>query len=136
MTQPERTETKGKSLFGMLGLAALLVFKYKVFIITFGLSLWFYAWRLGWPWALATILLLLMHEMGHFIWMQACGLKPKMPVFIPFFGAMTAMEELPKDDWTQAWTALAGPLIGGACAVGCFYWGLYNNLDFLTHAAS
>ncbi len=122
-------------MFGMLGMLALVVLKYKVFIISFGLSIGIYAMRLGWPWAVAVVLLLLMHEMGHFIWMQACGLKPKMPVFIPFFGAITSMEELPKSEATQAWTALAGPLIGGACAVACFYWGVANNLEFLSHAA-
>lgn len=139
MSEEERSETKGetkpKSMLGMLGMIAFVLFKYKVFIISFGLSLVFYAQTYGFPWALAVILLLLMHEMGHFIWLQAAGLKPRMPIFIPFMGAITSMEELPESEATQAWTALAGPLIGGACAIAAYYWGVYNNLEFLKAAA-
>lgn len=135
MSNQEPAEKKRNSLVGMLGMLAIIAFKYKVFIISFGLMLGVYAARYGFPWALAVVLLLLMHEMGHFIWMQACGLKPRLPVFIPFVGAMTSMEELPKSEATQAWTALAGPGIGGACAAGCLLWGVSHDLEFLSNAA-
>lgn len=135
MTNQEPTATKGKSIIGSLGVLALVVFKYKVFIITFGISLGAYALRYGWPWATALIALLFVHEMGHYIFMKAAGLNPKAPVFIPFVGAFVAMDKLPDKESTRAWSALAGPLLGGVTAVACFYIGEANNIAFLTHAA-
>lgn len=135
MTNQEPGATKGKSIFGSLGVLALVLFKYKVFIITFGASLVAYAVRYGWPWATAFILLLFVHETGHYIFMKAAGLNPKAPVFIPFVGAFVAMDKLPEKESTRAWSALAGPLVGGVGAVVCFYIGQMNSIEFLTHAA-
>ena len=135
MTEQARTATNGKSITGAIGVIALVLFKYKVFIITFGLSFGVYAMRYGWPWAAALIALLFIHEMGHFIFMKLFGLDPKAPVFIPFVGAFVAMDKLPDRESVSAWTALAGPLIGGLTSVACFYWGVQNQVDFLTNAA-
>lgn len=135
MSNQEATATKGKSYFGAIGVIALVLFKYKVFILTFGASLLAYALRYGWPWATALVVLLLVHEMGHFIFMKLAGLNPKAPVFIPFFGAFVAMDKLPEKESTRAWSALAGPLLGGASAVVCFYWAMANHVEYLVHAS-
>src|ERR1700722_10319553 len=93
---------KGKSgtIFGGLGVLGLLIFKFKVYIfaalkalsflkfgltsfLSMGITIWFYSLAFGWVFAVEFIALLLIHEMGHFIWMKALGLNPKMPIFVP-----------------------------------------------------
>jgi Zn-dependent protease len=43
------------------------------------------------------VLLLLVHELGHVIQLRHEGIRAAAPMFIPFFGALVAMKELPKD---------------------------------------
>ncbi len=58
--------------------------------------------------------------------MKALGLKPKMPVFLPFI-AYVAMTKLPPDEATRAWVAIAGPLVGGVGS-GVFFWFGVNSI--------
>ena len=46
-----------------------------------------YALFLGWKFAVGFVLLILLHEIGHYIEAKREGLDPKLPVFIPFLGA-------------------------------------------------
>jgi len=85
------------------------------------LSLTLYGVVFGWSFAWMLIIVLLCHEGGHWIWMQAYRLNPGWPTFIPFLGAFVAMKKLPKDEASHAWVAMAGPLIGGVTS-GIFFW--------------
>jgi len=44
-----------------------------------------------------------------------------LPTFIPFVGAWIQLKDLPHDAETEAYVGIAGPLLGTAGALGCFY---------------
>lgn len=135
MSTENQSTAKLPSWLGVFAIAGLTVFKYKVFLFTFVLSFGLYAMRYGWSYAVALIALLYIHEMGHFIYMKWRGLDPQAPVFIPFLGAYVAMNNLPQDRATHAWSALAGPFVGGVSAIICFYYGLFADIPYLIAAA-
>jgi Zn-dependent protease len=147
-------KTKGsdkKTILGSLGILGVLLLKFKFYIfaglkaLTFLkvgwlisplISIGFYAMLFGWPYAFAIMVLLFIHELGHYIWMKALGLNPQLPIFVPGIGAYVAMTKLPPDQATHAWVALAGPLVGG---LGCtiLYWlGVHSGNNWLLAAGS
>jgi Zn-dependent protease len=147
--QNQETKKKGGTILGGLGLVGYLLLKFKVAILAvlkFGwlakgflsifITVGIYAVIFGWQWAVAVVLALLVHEGGHWIWMKALGLKPRAPMFIPFIGAFTAMTELPPDETTQAWVAIAGPLVGGVFSAAMYYLGGQMNSGWLMAAGS
>lgn len=77
-------------IFLILGkLKYLLVFlKLGKFLTTFGsmlLMVWVYANFYGWVFAVGFVLLIFVHEMGHFLTAKFVGLNVSAPVFIPFW---------------------------------------------------
>lgn len=76
-----------------------------------------YALIWGWRFAVGFVLLILVHELGHFVEARRLGLRPSLPVFIPFLGAYVALREARITPWQQARVALAGPLAGALGAV-------------------
>ena len=81
----------------------------------------------GWRFAVGFVLLILIHEMGHFIEARRQGLKPALPVFIPFLGAYVAIKDAPRDPWRNGLISLAGPFVGG---LGAFaFWAAGEALD-------
>jgi Zn-dependent protease len=81
------------------------------------LSVFGYALVFGWPYAVGFVALIFVHEMGHFIAARKCGLQVGAPVFIPFVGAWVALKDTELDPETEAFVAMAGPLVG---TVGAF----------------
>jgi Zn-dependent protease len=73
-----------------------------------------YALIWGWRFAIGVVLLILVHETGHFIEAKREGLHPKLPVFIPFLGAYVAYTR--GHPWQTVRVAIAGPILGGAAA--------------------
>ena len=71
-----------------------------------------YALIWGWRWAVGFVALILVHELGHFFEARRQGLRPKLPVFVPFFGAYVTMQNR-FDPWRNALVSLAGPIVGG-----------------------
>src|SRR5215468_93606 len=141
---------KAGTAAGLLGVVTLVFLKFKFYIFaafkalpllklgwilkgggTMPLSLALYTAMFGWKYAVTLIVLIYIHEMGHFIWMQAKGLKPNAPVFVPFMGAYVAMTNLPRDAATHAWVAYAGPLVGGIGAGVLYWWGLQSGNLYL-----
>jgi Zn-dependent protease len=61
------------------------------------ISLVVYAWMFGWRYAAGFIVLLFVHEMGHFIAARQRGLNVGAPTFIPFLGAWIEMKDMPHD---------------------------------------
>src|SRR4029077_7274667 len=84
------------------------------------LSLGVYAMIWGWRYAAGFILLLFVHEMGHYIAARQCGLDVGAPTFIPFVGAWITLKDQPHDAEVEAYVAMAGPLIGTIGAVRAF----------------
>ena len=120
--------TKVKALF-----MALSFLKFGALLKT-GLSMivciWAYALNWGWAFAAGFVLLIFVHEMGHAIALRYFGIKSGVPVFIPFVGAFIAMKELPNNVRIEAWTGIAGPLLGTAGAVLCWGVALYTGNMF------
>jgi Zn-dependent protease len=75
-----------------------------------------YALIWGWKFAVGFVLLILVHELGHYVEARRQGLHPALPVFIPFLGAYVALKNVPFDPWRNALVSLAGPIAGGAGA--------------------
>jgi Zn-dependent protease len=91
------------------------VFSLKFFGIFIAVGGYALIW--GWKFAIGFVLLILVHEMGHYVEARRQGLKPALPVFIPFLGAYVALKDVPFDPWRNALVSLAGPVAGGAGAV-------------------
>ena len=82
-----------------------------------------YAFVFGWMYAVGFVLLIFIHEMGHYIAARKKGLDVGVPVFIPFVGAWIQLKEIPHDAKMEAYIGLAGPFIGTLGALGCYYAG-------------
>jgi Zn-dependent protease len=72
-----------------------------------------YALIWGWKFAIGFVLLILVHELGHFIEARRRGFNAALPVFIPFLGAYVAIRDARMNPWQSAWISLAGPISGG-----------------------
>ena len=86
---------------------------------SFIVSVALYAFFFGLPLGLGITVLLLIHELGHYVVIRAKGLPASLPVFIPLIGAYVAMRRLPASVRDDAVIALAGPLAGGYSALAC-----------------
>jgi Zn-dependent protease len=86
-----------------------------------------YALIWGWRFAVGFVLLILVHELGHFVEAKRQGLNPSLPVFIPFLGAYVAMKNAPFDPWRNLLVSAAGPLAGGLASLAV--WGAGEALD-------
>lgn len=80
-----------------------------------------YSWVYGWRYAVGFVLLIFVHEMGHYVAARQRGLDVGAPAFIPFVGAWIALKELPHDVETEAYIGFAGPLAGTAAALACYF---------------
>jgi len=97
----------------VIGGAALkwgfLFAKFFAFFVSFALySSLFHSWEFG----LALVLLILVHEMGHFAEAKRQGLQVTLPTFIPFFGAFVQIRQAHLSPWRSALVSLAGPFVG------------------------
>jgi Zn-dependent protease len=75
-----------------------------------------YAQLFGWKYAVGFVLLLLCHEMGHYIAAKQRGLDVGLPTFIPFVGAWINLKNQSLNPETTAFVGLAGPLLGSTSA--------------------
>ena len=88
-----------------------------------------YALIFGWKFAVGFVLLIFIHELGHFIEAKREGLSPKLPVFIPFLGAYVQYTR--GNPWQTVRVAIAGPILGGAAAAVCFAFAQSNDSRLL-----
>jgi Zn-dependent protease len=74
--------------------------------------------------------LILIHEMGHFVDIKRRGLPADMPVFLPGLGAYVRWQALGVSIETRAAVSLAGPLAGLLASVACaaLWWQTGNML--------
>ena len=108
----------------MKALAALLLAGKMGKVLTSGgtmlLSVFAYAFVFGWWYAVGFVVLLFVHEMGHFLAARKRGLNVGLPTFIPFVGAWIQLKEQPMDAETEAFVGIAGPMLGSAAAFVCY----------------
>jgi Zn-dependent protease len=135
---PPKAPPKWVGKLGPLAPIALLLAKGKSLLVLFKLNFllslfafmgvyWaFYGAKFG----IGFAVLILIHEMGHFIDIKRRGLPADMPVFLPGFGAYVRWQALGVSQETRAAVSLAGPLAGwlGAAACGLLWWKTGNNL--------
>jgi Zn-dependent protease len=85
------------------------------------ISMVVYSWVFGWRYSVGFVLLIFVHEMGHFLAARQRGLNVGAPTFIPFVGAWIELKELPHNVETEAYIGFAGPLFGTLGALVCYY---------------
>jgi Zn-dependent protease len=109
------------------------IFKFKIFTTSASMlvSLAAYAWLWGWKFALGFILLLFVHELGHYLEARRQGLDVGAPVFIPFLGAAILLKENPLDAWREAQIAIAGPIVGSIGAAVVWFIGERQDSELL-----
>lgn len=100
----------------------LAVFKLK-FLLTL-VSFLAVDWGLyGFRFGTGFTLLIVIHEMGHFVDIRRRGLPADMPVFLPGLGAYVRWQALGVSAETRAAVSLAGPLAGWLASFACvFVW--------------
>lgn len=141
--EPERQYSPVKPQLGPIDLLKRLVAPLAValgILVKFGGSLKFlgifvavggYALIWGWAFAVGFVLLILVHEVGHFVEAKRQGLNPSLPVFIPFLGAFVAIKNAPFDPWRNGLVSIAGPVAGTAAAAGVLVAGELTDSRFL-----
>jgi Zn-dependent protease len=110
-----------RRLFAPLVALGFLLLKFGAFAVKFFgifISVAAYALIFGWRFAVGFVLLILVHELGHFVEAHRQGLNPSLPVFIPFLGAYVAMKNSPFDPWRNLLVSAAGPFAGGLASLG------------------
>ncbi|HEV7432060.1 MAG TPA: site-2 protease family protein [Steroidobacteraceae bacterium] len=80
------------------------------------LSVGAYALLFGWRYALGFVLLMLVHEMGHYVAARRLGMNVGLPMFIPFVGAWIELKDQPMSVQQEAQIAFAGPFVGTLAA--------------------
>lgn len=85
------------------------------------LSIGAYALVFGWRYAAGFVVMLFVHEMGHFMAARQRGLNVGAPTFIPFVGAWIEMKDMPRNAETEAYVGMAGPLVGTLGALMCYF---------------
>ena len=77
-------------------------------------------WKLwGAKFGVGFAVLILLHEMGHFIDIKRRGLPADMPIFLPGLGAYVRWQAMGVTQQARAAISLAGPLAGLISAAGC-----------------
>ena len=131
---PEDHETTPQShawakKLGPLGPIAILLAKGKAllallkfpFLLSFVSFLGVYWALFGGKFGIGFAVLILLHELGHFIDIRRRGLPAEMPVFLPGFGAYVKWQALGVTRETRAAVSLAGPFAGFLSAALCAF---------------
>ena len=75
------------------------------------------------------MLLIFVHELGHYLEAARERLNPSLPVFIPFIGAY--VKHTRGNPWQTTRVAIAGPIVGGIGALACLAAGTALDSDLL-----
>jgi Zn-dependent protease len=95
------------------------------------LSIAVYAVAFGWRYAAGFVALLLVHELGHYVAARQRGLSVGAPIFIPFVGAYIALKDQPHDVETEAYVAIAGPVVGAFGAFAAYFLARFEDSNLL-----
>jgi len=136
---PPQSDNKWAQKLGPVGPIAVLLAKSKVlltaifklkFLLSFVAFIGIYWAAFGMKFGVGFAVLILIHEMGHFIDIKRRGLPAEMPVFLPGLGAYVRWQALGVPLETRAAISLAGPLAGFFAALACalLWWQTGNPL--------
>ena len=136
---PPQSDNKWAQKLGPVGPVAVLLAKSKVlltaifklkFLLSFAAFIGIYWAAFGMKFGIGFAVLILIHEMGHFIDIKRRGLPAEMPVFLPGLGAYVRWQALGVPLETRAAISLAGPLAGFFAALACavLWWQTGNPL--------
>jgi Zn-dependent protease len=122
---PRGTDWRGllRRIWAPIGAAIVLIAKFSFAAVKFFsifIAVAGYALIWGWRFAVGFVLLILVHELGHFFEARRQGLHSTWPTFIPFFGAFVLIKDAPLNPWRNALVSLAGPAYGGVAAAACW----------------
>jgi Zn-dependent protease len=95
------------------------------------LSILAYSWLFGWKYAVGFVLLIFVHEMGHFVAARLCGLDVGAPTFIPFVGAWIEMKQMPHNAEVEAYVGIAGPLAGSLASLVVYFFARHYDSQLL-----
>ncbi len=112
------------SLLSRIFLLIVAGLKFGKLFATLGtmlLSIGVYALVFGWRYAVGFVAMLFIHEMGHYAAARQRGLRVSLPMFIPFAFAWVKLEDTPHDAETDAYVALAGPMVGTLGALAAYF---------------
>ena len=143
---PPRDNRSALGWLGSAALAAWAVFKYGLVfllkipafttllsaLVSFGAYSLFYG-----PWfAVALVVMIFVHEMGHVIEIRRQGMAATAPIFIPFLGAAIFQRQHPTTAVKQAQIGIAGPIAGtlGATVAFMFFLSTQNPVFLLAAA--
>ena len=132
--QPGGPDWRGRlrKLTGPIVAGVIALAKWSFVLVKFStifIAVAAYALIWGWKFAVGLVLLILLHETGHYIEAQREGLHPRLPVFVPFLGAYVQYTR--GNPWQTARVAIAGPILGGATAFVCYLLGKSHGSNLL-----
>ncbi len=116
----------GGLLTALAAIAKLGYFgKFGFTALTMVIAVVAYSLVFGWAFALGLVLIIFVHEMGHFLTSRLMGVPMSAPVFVPFLGAFTAAGRgLTTDRRREAIIAIAGPISGFVATLAVYLWAL------------
>jgi Zn-dependent protease len=125
--RPPQPENPWAKRLGPFAPIAVLLAKSKALLVIFKLNLLlslaafmgFYWTLYGAKFGVGFAVLILIHEMGHFVDIKRRGLPADMPVFFPGLGAYVRWQGLGVSLETRAAVSLAGPFAGWVASVAC-----------------
>lgn len=134
--QPKGFDWRGllRKIFAPILVVGALLVKIGLPALKFGsifIAVGGYALLWGWPFAVGLVLLILVHELGHYLEARRQGLHPDLPVFIPFLGAYVALGNAQIGPWRHALISYAGPALGGVGAAVLWVAGDMRDSDLL-----
>ncbi len=100
------------------------------------ISVFAYALLYGLWYAVGFVLLIFVHEMGHFLAARQRGLAVRAPTFIPFVGAWIELKDKPHAAETAAYVGIGGPLLGTIGGLACSFWARNCDCKLLRAIAS
>jgi Zn-dependent protease len=113
---------RGRELMTLIG---SFVLSFALFAFAFG------DWRFG----LGFVVLILIHEFGHFLEARRQGVHATLPTFVPFIGAYVLIRSDGLAPWRNALIFLAGPFAGGLAAAAVWMVGSSRGTPWLLDLA-
>ena len=125
-------------LFALLNLKWLLYgSKFALTGFSFLASIFFYALFFGWKFGIVFVLLIAIHELGHFIFVRGYGFAAPAIYFVPGLGAFTSWNGGGTQTiYQESVIAFGGPLLGTLGGLVCFAYGAIANEPFWYAAAN
>ena len=129
--------TAALGVWAVVKYGLLFLVKIPAFATLFSALISFGAYSLLYgPWfAVALVVMIFVHEMGHVLEIRRQGMAATAPIFIPFLGAAIFQRQHPTTAVKQAQIGIAGPIAGTIGATAAFLlYGSTQNPVFLLAA--